>query len=1067
MQRPAPLIIAPPAGWLQQYPHLTAQTKQLAADYKNQSPVDDATLQTIGTALWDALQLGDALDSAKQAAGEQTVAIVVETDDAAILALPWETLYHPHYGFLGREVGFTLSRRNPSVTANLPEVRCEPLRVLLFTSIPDDLGEMERLDVEAEQVAIQQALMDCGHKGTVLLEMPDDGRLETLRDTLHAFQPHLVYLSGHGDFTLEHHNQQAYGSFLFEDAWGKGKRASETELVACFAHVPVQLLILSACLSAKQHPNYPANGLSAALYRSGIPHVIGMGESVIDEAATQFASILLQTLAARETVGIALQRARAAMSQITLRSVYWETKDPLRTALSYGQWCLPQLLSHGVTRQLVDWQFTPQPQEHQPWQNRQGEVALPERFIGRRRELRQWQNRLCSPALNCLLITGAGGIGKTALASKLLATLENDGYQTFTLSFRPQHLWQDALTRLENLFAQQNGKLALFFDSLEWVQDGHAPHAIHDLRLQNCLENARRLSGQGLKLILTSRLRLPNWADSEHFPLGKPVYGDYVALARLHHLPLFGAGLTQAYQAFGGNFRALECFAKATQGMAFTGPQAFVDALGKAAVEAQTDMALASIIAQRNAPERELLHRLLAYQTAVPLEGVNAIGEAAGHFLPQLLAVSLVEQPTNPHTHLPEYQLAPLVRSWLLANGTPVPAPAFLQTAAEFLLQQLQQNPNPVWEQRLATHAALQAAHLDEKRQRLVLDWIVEPLVRAGMYRALLGEWLHPLAEAENPRIRARALREIGSQYYYLDDYEPARQYLAQALALYREIGDKPGESAALNNISQVFKALGNYDTALDYLQQALAIQRQTGNKPGEGRSLSNIAQILKVRGDYPAALGYLQQALAIQQQVNDKLGVGTTLSTIAQLHEIRGDYDAAFSHLKQALTIQQQIGDKSGENSTLNNLGTLAQTRGDYDTALDYLQQSLAIQRRIGDKFGESRSLNNLATIAHARGDDGTALKHLQQAITIRQRIGDREGLSYSLLNIAAIYWRKGEHDEAKRAWLQAYRIARQINLAEVLKTLAKWAKHIGLPDGERGWEMLALQVGETCPRP
>ena len=741
----------------------------------------------------------------------------------------------------------------------------------------------------------------------------------------------------------------------------------------------------------------------------------------MDAAATQFATQLLQALVKPQTVDIAVQQARAAIGHSHHTGVYRDVQYPPRTAISAGQWCLPQLLSHDVQRGLVHWQFIPQPKQREAWQQQLGEISLPERFIGRRRELRQWQNRLRSPQHNALLITGAGGMGKTALAGKLLKALQDDGYHVFALSLRPEHAWQSvqldmelALADNETLYkkyqliqskglsvAQQaqytlqflqeryQHKLALLFDNLESVQQMQAPHALTDETLQHWLAAAKRLSANGLKLLVTSRWRLPDWAAHEHYALGKPVFGDYVALVRLQQLPLTGERLVRAYQTLGGNFRALSFFASAAKHMKLAEEQAFLTALAQAETAAQTDMALAKVVEQRSPAALALLHRLLAYQTAVPMDGVEAVWEVGGEgqeegvaaLLEELLAVSLVEQ-YSVQDEQTTYQLAALVRSWLLANGAPPPCQALLQAAAEFLHWQLENGLNTSWEHILATHAALVAAELTEPAQRLVLKWIVGTLNLAGMYRTLLDDWLLPLAEANAPQIKANALNQIGKQCHHI----------------------------------------GQYDTALDFYKQALAIFQQIGDKQGEGATLNNLSQIYSTRGDYDTALQYLQQALAIQQQIGDKSGEGTTLNNIALIHEARGDYDTALDFLKQSLTIQQQIGDKQGEGTTLNNISQIYDARGDYDTALDLLQQSLAI----------------------------------------RQQIGDTAGMCNTLYNIAFIQWQNGEREEAKRSWVTVYGIAQKIGHAQTLEALENLAEKLGLEGGLQGWERLAQQMNE-----
>ncbi len=116
-------------------------------------------------------------ETAKTNAGTAILPVVIESNVANVQALPWETLYHPELGFIGKNTGFTLSRRirnTQSVSANLEK---GPLKILLFTSLPDDVDpEKSRLDVEEEQANVQEALLPWISKGVVKLEMPDDGR---------------------------------------------------------------------------------------------------------------------------------------------------------------------------------------------------------------------------------------------------------------------------------------------------------------------------------------------------------------------------------------------------------------------------------------------------------------------------------------------------------------------------------------------------------------------------------------------------------------------------------------------------------------------------------------------------------------------------------------------------------------------------------------------------------------------------------------------------------------------------------------------------------------------------
>ena len=178
---------------------------------------------------------------------------------------------------------------------------------------------------------------------------------------------------------------------------GNQQLVDEQCLSECFAGVSVQAVILSACQSAKQHPDYPDNGLSQCLHRAGIPHVIGMRESLIDKAGIQFASAFFSELSKQNqpaSIDSALQHARLHITQPFAGAYKYIDSDPHRQSISYGQWCLPLQYSQDVHHPLLDWSFTPQPKQREYYNQTLDNISLPQRFIGRRRELRQWQNAL-------------------------------------------------------------------------------------------------------------------------------------------------------------------------------------------------------------------------------------------------------------------------------------------------------------------------------------------------------------------------------------------------------------------------------------------------------------------------------------------------------------------------------------------------------------------------------------------------------------------------------------------------------------------------------------------------
>ena len=493
-------------------------------------------------------------------------------------------------------------------------------------------------------------------KGIVTLEMPDDGRFSTLKQQLKDFQPHLLFLSGHGKFHHQPHTDEApYGVFLFESETSTSEAICETDIAQAFIGSRVQCVVLSACESGKAASVAFSNGLTRQLSLLGIPYVIGMRESVLDQAGILFARHFCDAIAHKERVDVALQQARQAINT-PLRDIPRSDTEAIGLAeLSLGQWCLPMLMLQHAARPLIDWNFVPQTVEQRLSNLSLKTISLPPRFLGRRKELRQLKGRIFSNELQQLLITGPGGQGKTALAGKLAQDCQQHGYEILAWSAKPENSWSDFLFELqmqlneENvkrydrmigsctseidlaklllrlLLSQSPNRIVLFFDNLESIQQPETLELI-DPRLQVWIAAAQALVGQGLVLLLTSRWKIPGWPDTAHWGLEHASYGDFLQMAQQQSLsPEFFSNrsrLRRVYDTLHGNGRGLAFFAGAIQGMNLSEENAFLEKLAQAEEEIQADMALEQIINHLSPDERKLLQRLPAYHTPVPIEGI-------------------------------------------------------------------------------------------------------------------------------------------------------------------------------------------------------------------------------------------------------------------------------------------------------------------------------------------------------------------------------------------------------------------------------------------------------------
>jgi len=588
-----PFVICPPAVFLKQHPHVRKLSDQLAWKYLSRSAVLDSDLKLVGEQLWQALEVGNEFDQAVTNAEPAILPLVIESQVSEVLNLPWETLYHPEHGHLGIKEAFTLSRKWPSEPKKVSP-RKGPLKVLLFHSLPEDLdAEKERLDVETEREGMLEALSPLIGEGIVTLFNPDEGSFEAFKEALREHEPHMVVLSGHGNYVSHVGSSEpprAY--FTFEDSQGNSDHVEASDIAATFIGRNVQCVLLNACQTGKSQSAMLNTSMAGRLMEKGIPYVIGMQESIFDVAGTQFSQAFCKAVGSRERIDVAIQQARKAIRKpFNKGTVLRKEGDLAPTELSYGQWCLPTLFHQDIGHALLDWEnFEPtRPARHIMTTNLGG-ISIPERFIGRRKEVRELGTLLRTKEVSLVVLTGVGGQGKTSLAGALMKRLVANGAQMNAFSVRGNFGWdefvlqlkfqldKDTLEKLDQLWwnpevgdqtkykillqlllqNSQGRSLVFFIDNLESLQDETSGEIDHS-KIATWLEVCHELGSAGIHVVITTRQMIPSLKDkAHHYSLSQASYGDFlrfsIELSVRNPTPKHSRRL---YRALGGNFKGL------------------------------------------------------------------------------------------------------------------------------------------------------------------------------------------------------------------------------------------------------------------------------------------------------------------------------------------------------------------------------------------------------------------------------------------------------------------------------------------------------------------------------
>jgi tetratricopeptide (TPR) repeat protein len=194
--------------------------------------------------------------------------------------------------------------------------------------------------------------------------------------------------------------------------------------------------------------------------------------------------------------------------------------------------------------------------------------------------------------------------------------------------------------------------------------------------------------------------------------------------------------------------------------------------------------------------------------------------------------------------------------------------------------------------------------------------------------------------------------------------------------------------------------------------------ERSTGNL---GTAYSNMGQVHK-------AIHCYEQALEIARETKSRDGEAAWLGNLGLCYRALGDTARAAEYHEKALAIHREIGYRQGEATTLGNLGICYYALGDTARAAEYHEKALAIDREIGFRRGEATHLGNLGLCYADLGDTARAAEYLEQTLAIDREIGYRQGEASTLGNLGICYRVLGDTARAAEYHEKALAIHREI---------------------------------------
>jgi DNA-binding SARP family transcriptional activator/Tfp pilus assembly protein PilF len=208
----------------------------------------------------------------------------------------------------------------------------------------------------------------------------------------------------------------------------------------------------------------------------------------------------------------------------------------------------------------------------------------------------------------------------------------------------------------------------------------------------------------------------------------------------------------------------------------------------------------------------------------------------------------------------------------------------------------------------------------------------------------------------------------LGDVEFHQGHYEAALDHYQKAAAV-TGMG-RQYHAIWLNNIANVAQRTGRTDEALENYRAALAAYREIGDRRGESDSLTNLGHCYLGTDRDGEALIHFQRALSLAQDIHERFVEVAALRGIGLVHTRAGRTALAEDHLRRSLDLARTIGSALQEAQAHESLGDLLAQSGDRLEAQDHWQHAHDLYKNLGtpDAGRVSARLERHATETHPK---------------------------------------------------------------------------------------------------
>jgi predicted ATPase/DNA-binding SARP family transcriptional activator len=320
------------------------------------------------------------------------------------------------------------------------------------------------------------------------------------------------------------------------------------------------------------------------------------------------------------------------------------------------------------------------------------------------------------------------------------------------------------------------------------------------------------------------------------------------------------------------------------------------------------------------------------------------------------------------------FDVHPAVQLFALQKLSPSQLHAVQQQHTQYFMQLAESAELPLWG---GQNQVLMLKKITAEHQNLMAlcdhatdsDAVLRTLAALWRYFFIKDQMLQGLQRLQtalagtstHPELLARAGLAAGIQSSVLGQFDQSNADLKTALHHAETLENQGIKAQILNWQGTNFLAQGQHQAALLVLEQAEAIQRHSNHGLGRINTLKDLGRLYTEQNNWERAKPYFEQSLELAQQHQDLLGASIALLNLAQNDS---HLPSAKQMIEQSMTLKQQLGDTGGMALLHHANGMIALAEQDLERAKQHFLESLELRVRHGRQREAALAVLALAAV-------------------------------------------------------------------------------------------------------